>query len=157
MDFSISGESKMMVKAARDFARREIEPIVAKVEVEDELPEDILQDRRAFFNFLDFSTLDEQLPHLYAQFRGHLQLVDSMLAHGAPYILGNRPGWVDILAYFPLWMARGNIGNTDELVRGLAALPDWDRVFFRVMWMRRLTNWGLLWSCSSPLCLFMTT
>jgi len=43
MDFSLSGESKMMVKAARDFAAREIEPIVAKVEEEDTLPDDLLQ------------------------------------------------------------------------------------------------------------------
>jgi len=42
MDFTLSGESKMMVKAARDFGIREIEPIVAEVEQEDELPEDIL-------------------------------------------------------------------------------------------------------------------
>jgi alkylation response protein AidB-like acyl-CoA dehydrogenase len=42
MDFILSGESKMMVKAARDFAIREIEPIIAKVEQDDELPEDIL-------------------------------------------------------------------------------------------------------------------
>jgi len=43
MDFTLSGESKMMVKAARDFAEQEIEPIMAKVEEEDALPDDILQ------------------------------------------------------------------------------------------------------------------
>jgi butyryl-CoA dehydrogenase len=43
MDFTLSGESKLMVKAARDFAEREIEPTVAKVEKEDALPDDILQ------------------------------------------------------------------------------------------------------------------
>lgn len=91
-----------------------------------ELPEDILQDRRAFFNFLDFSTLESQLPHLYSQFRAHLALVDSMLSHRSPYIIGEQAGWLDILAYFPLWMARGNIGNTDELVSNLPHLLDWE-------------------------------
>ena len=91
-----------------------------------ELPEDILSDRREFFNFLDFSTLEEQLPHLYGQFRSHLGLVDAMLAHGGSFILGEQPGWVDILAYFPLWMARGNIGNTADLVAGLGRLLDWE-------------------------------
>jgi len=43
MDFTLSGESKMMVKAARDFATREIEPIVVKIEEEDALPDDILK------------------------------------------------------------------------------------------------------------------
>jgi len=43
MDFTLIGESKMMVKAARDFAEQEIEPITAKVEEEDAIPDDILQ------------------------------------------------------------------------------------------------------------------
>jgi len=43
MDFTLSGESKMIVKAARDFATREIEPIVVKIEEEDALPDDILK------------------------------------------------------------------------------------------------------------------
>jgi len=43
MDFTLSGESKMMVKAARDFATREIEPIVVKIEEEDAIPDDIMK------------------------------------------------------------------------------------------------------------------
>jgi butyryl-CoA dehydrogenase len=43
MDFALSGESKMMVKAARDFAKREIEPITAEIEEDDAVPDDILQ------------------------------------------------------------------------------------------------------------------
>ena len=43
MDFTLSGESKMMVKAARDFAKQEIEPIIAKIEKEDAIPDDIWQ------------------------------------------------------------------------------------------------------------------
>jgi glutathione S-transferase len=91
-----------------------------------ELPEDILADRREFFDFMDFSTLQQDLPHLYAQFRGQLQLVETMLAGEGPYLLGEHPGWVDILAYFPLWMARGNIVNSDELVQSLPRLQAWE-------------------------------
>ena len=90
------------------------------------LPEDILRDRRAFFNFLDFDTLQEQLPHLYSQFRCHLQLADDMLSDGRAFILGAAPGWADILAYFPLWMGRGNIADTVRLVEGLPALAAWE-------------------------------
>jgi alkylation response protein AidB-like acyl-CoA dehydrogenase len=43
MDFTLSGECKMMVKAARDFAERVIEPVAAKIEEDNALPDDILQ------------------------------------------------------------------------------------------------------------------
>lgn len=42
MDFTLSPESKMMIKAAREFARQVIEPIAAKMEEEDVLPDDLL-------------------------------------------------------------------------------------------------------------------
>lgn len=42
MDFTLSPESKMMVKAARDFAQQVIDPIAAKIEEEDAIPEDLL-------------------------------------------------------------------------------------------------------------------
>jgi glutathione S-transferase len=91
-----------------------------------ELPEDILQDRREFFNFLDFSTLEQQLPHLYSQFRAQLQLVETMLADGRGYVLGNTPSWADILAYFPIWMCRGNIASAASLLQSLPALLAWE-------------------------------
>lgn len=91
------------------------------------LPEDILQDRREFFNFLDFATLEQQLPHLYSQFCAHLHLVEGMLDDGRAYVTGDEPGWADILAYFPIWMCRGNIANADQLLAGLTALASWER------------------------------
>jgi len=42
MDFTLSGESKMMVKAAREFTEREIDPIIPTIEKDDELPDDLL-------------------------------------------------------------------------------------------------------------------
>jgi len=42
MDFNLSPESKMMVKAARDFAEQEIEPISAKIEEDNAIPDDLL-------------------------------------------------------------------------------------------------------------------
>ena len=92
-----------------------------------ELPEDILQDRREFFNFLDFSTLEQQLPHLYSQFRAQLQLVETMLADGRGYVLGNAASWADILAYFPIWMCRGNIASAASLLQSLPALLTWEK------------------------------
>jgi glutathione S-transferase len=91
------------------------------------IPKDVLRDRREFFNFLDFATLESQLSHLYSQFRANLQLVEAMLSDGRRFVLGDTPGWMDILAYFPIWMARGNIANMAELVRGLSALQAWEQ------------------------------
>jgi len=42
MDFTLPGESKMMVKAAREFTEREIDPIIPTIEKDDELPDDLL-------------------------------------------------------------------------------------------------------------------
>tara|TARA_R110002073_G_scaffold502_7_gene4204 strand:+ start:23310 stop:24224 length:915 start_codon:yes stop_codon:yes gene_type:complete len=91
------------------------------------LPEAILQDRRAFFNFLDFSTLDTQLPHLYAGFGAQLQLLDTMLADGRPYILGDAPSWADILGYFPVWMCRGNIRDGAALLTRYTGIAAWEQ------------------------------
>jgi len=91
------------------------------------IPEDVLRDRREFFNFLDFATLESQLPHLYSQFRANLQLVEAMLSDGRRFVLGDTPGWMDILAYFPIWMARGNIAKTGELLQDLSAIQAWEQ------------------------------
>jgi glutathione S-transferase len=90
------------------------------------LPEDLLSDRAAFFSFMDFSSLDSQLPHLYGQYRAQLQLLEDMLQDGRSFLLGDSPSWADILAFFPLWMGRGNIGDTATLVQGLDALARWE-------------------------------
>lgn len=93
----------------------------------DELPEPILADRKAFFNFMDFETLEQNLPHLYGQLRAHAALLETQLAHGRQYFLGERPGWADILAYFPIWMARANIRDIDLLLMKLPAMAAWEK------------------------------
>ncbi len=90
------------------------------------LPDDIIEDRSAFFSYLDFSTLQEQLPHLYSQFCAHLHLLDDMLSDGREFLLGGAPGWVDILGYFPVWMCRGNISNAADLLAPLPSLTAWE-------------------------------
>ena len=89
------------------------------------LPEDLLSDRMQFFEFMDFAQLPDQLPHLYAQFGAHIQRVEQMLSDGRRFVLGELPGWADILAYFPIWMSHGNIPNSAELFVGLDALALW--------------------------------
>lgn len=91
------------------------------------LPEDILKDRMAFFDFLDDSDLDEGLPAAFAQFRSGLEQMNDMLADGRPWLLGDAPGWVDVACYSPVWMARGNIAGADELLGPLQHLAAWEQ------------------------------
>ncbi|MFT6285323.1 MAG: glutathione S-transferase [Alcanivorax sp.] len=90
------------------------------------LPDDIMKDRSAFFSYLDFDTLQQELPHFYSQFCGHLYLLEDMLADGRQFLSGEAPGWMDILAYFPVWMGRGNIANAGNLLKPLGNLLEWE-------------------------------
>lgn len=91
------------------------------------IPAEVIEDRKGFFNFMDFDRLEQDIPHLYTQLRANLVLLDSMLADGRAYLLGARPGWADINAYFPVWMARGNIGDAARLLEPFTALQAWEQ------------------------------
>lgn len=91
-----------------------------------EIPEPLLEDRKAFFNFMDFDTLADSLPHLYGQLRSHAALVDRQLGDGRTYLLGEQPGWADILAYFPVWMSRGNVRDIESLLAPFRSLAAWE-------------------------------
>ncbi len=89
------------------------------------LPDDIQEDRRAFFSYMDFDTLEEQLPHLFSQFSAHLNLLEDMLSDNRRYLGGDQPGWLDILGYFPVWMSQANIAGSEALLAPLPHLTDW--------------------------------
>lgn len=90
------------------------------------IPKAVIDDRKSFFNFMDFDTLESDIPHLYTQFRAGLELVELMLADGRPFVLGPQVSYADIDAYFPVWMARGNIGNAAQLLEPFARLREWE-------------------------------
>lgn len=90
------------------------------------IPQEILDDRFAFFNFMDFSKIKAEMPHCYAQFQAHTQLLeDELNAVTTPFIMGDEPAWVDILAYFPVWMASTNIPRARELLEPFPAVNAW--------------------------------
>jgi len=91
------------------------------------LPEAILQDRRAFFSFMDFARLAEDLPHLYARFLAQLQLLEIMLRDGRDFLLGAEPSWADLQGYFPVWMCRGNIAEGAALLASLPGVLAWEQ------------------------------
>ncbi len=80
------------------------------------LPEPLLADRKAFFNFMDFSRLGEDVPHMYTQLRSQLDTLEQALGAGTDFLGGDRAGWADIGAYFPVWMVRGNLANAAEVL-----------------------------------------
>ncbi len=91
-----------------------------------DIPEPILEDRKAFFNFMDFDTLGDNLPHLYGQLRAQAAWVDRQLADGRDYLLGDAPSWPDLLAYFVVWMARANIADVTPLLSPFQAMAAWE-------------------------------
>jgi glutathione S-transferase len=91
------------------------------------LPDAIVQDRQAFFSFMNFASLAEDLPHLYAGFRAQLQVLETMLRDRRDFLLGGQPSWADLQGYFPVWMCRGNIAGGAELMASLPALRAWEQ------------------------------
>ncbi len=95
--------------------------------VNTELPEPLLNDRKAFFEFMDFDRLPAELPHLWTQVRARASLVNRQLADGRAFVHGERPGWADICAYFPLWMVRMQIGvRADAALAPFTHLAPWE-------------------------------
>lgn len=94
--------------------------------VNEGLPEDLLADRQAFFNFMDFSCLRDDVPHLYAQLRANADLVEQQLSDGRAFLLGEQPGLADIHAYFVVWMARANVAPVTELFAPFARMHEWE-------------------------------
>ena len=92
----------------------------------EDIPEDILSDRKDFFNFMDFDRMAAEMPHAYAQFQAHCQLLEDEFQNAqTDFIFGDRPSWADIQAYFPVWMANGNIPRAAELLSPYPDLRAW--------------------------------
>jgi glutathione S-transferase len=91
------------------------------------LPEALMNDRKAFFNFMDFATLEQDLPHMTTQLRAQIALVEQQLADGRSFMLGERPGLADIHAYFPVWMVRGHVPTAEALLAGCERIHGWER------------------------------
>jgi glutathione S-transferase len=89
------------------------------------LPRAVIDDRKAFFNFMDFDALEENIPHLTTQFRAQAELVDQQLM-GREFLLGDSPGLADINAYFPVWMARANVPTATEILAPFERLLRWE-------------------------------
>lgn len=91
-----------------------------------EVPASVIEDRKRFFTFMDFSKLSSEVPHLLTQLRANAALIEEQLTDGRPFLLGSVPGWADISAYFPLWMARTFVPAALPLLAGNLRTAAWE-------------------------------
>lgn len=91
-----------------------------------ELPADLLADRKAFFNFMDFTRLAADRAHLLTQLRANVALIDEQLIDGRHFLQGSEAGWADINAYFPLWMVRTFVPPASEMLDRFARTRQWE-------------------------------
>lgn len=89
------------------------------------MPEGLIAERERYFTNLDFSRFDVDAAYHRAQIAAHLALIEAQLADGRPFLLGDAPEWVDIGAYFPVWMLAGHVPSAAELVGRLPRLIAW--------------------------------
>jgi len=89
------------------------------------IPESVLRDRQAFFNFMDFSEPTLSIPQADAELKRHLDLLEGLLAQSTDYLLGEAFTWADVLAYFQVWMVRGNLGDAAVRLAPYRHIRDW--------------------------------
>ncbi len=90
-----------------------------------QVPDAVINDRKAFFNFMDFSQLAESLPAARWQFMAQAALLEDELSIGVDYLDGDRPGYTDVLGWFVVWMAKANIPSANELLAPFPLLNAW--------------------------------
>lgn len=89
------------------------------------IPGDVSEDRAAYFSFLDVSRFAEDAPHFRSKLRANARLVEAQLSDGRAFMTGDRPQWVDVSAYFNVWMAGGNIPSSERLFADMPRLHEW--------------------------------
>ena len=89
------------------------------------MPDGLLDERSAYFTNLDFSRFEADAPHFRLQAAAHASLIERQLADGRDYLLGHAPEWVDIGAYFPLWMLGGHVASGPAILADKPNLARW--------------------------------
>ncbi|MEL7313048.1 MAG: glutathione S-transferase family protein, partial [Pseudomonadota bacterium] len=89
-----------------------------------QVPDAVIEDRKNFFNFMDFSKLSESLPAARFQLQAQLAILESALT-GCDYLDGDSPGYTDVLGWFPVWMVRNNVPSADTLLAPFANIAAW--------------------------------
>jgi glutathione S-transferase len=92
----------------------------------DQLPADLMKDRREFFTHMDFARFAERTPHMFGQVLAHVGLLEDQLADGRAYLTGGRPGLADASAYYVVWMLRGFVPALTPMLEPYARVAEWE-------------------------------
>ena len=92
-----------------------------------DLPPAFVADRARLYIGADADMDKERadLPHTLAQFRAQIGWLETRLATGRPYILGEAPGMPDLLAWFIVWFVRERYAQAAELLSEFPYLNAW--------------------------------
>jgi glutathione S-transferase len=96
--------------------------------VADNLPRALVADRARLYLGPDgdFKKEVADLPHVLAQLRPQLGWFEAQLAADKLYLVGDKPGMADLLAWFLVWFLRGRNPRADELLGEFPALLAWE-------------------------------
>ena len=89
------------------------------------IPDAVIDDREAYFRDLDFARFEQDAPHYRNQFRAHAALIEKQLSDGRPFLAGEAPQWIDLGAWFNVFMAAENIPSSERLFDGMTNLRAW--------------------------------
>jgi glutathione S-transferase len=96
--------------------------------VADNLPQALVADRSRLYLGPDgdFKKEVADLPHVLSQLRPQLGWFEAQLGGGKLYLVGDKPGMADLLAWFLVWFLRGRNPRADELLGEFTALLAWE-------------------------------
>ena len=95
------------------------------------VPEAVIDDRKQFFNFMDFDQLADALPQARFALQAQLALLEDALGEH-DYLDGTRPGYTDVLGWFPVWMVRNNVPSADSLLAPFPRIASWSQRMLEV-------------------------
>jgi glutathione S-transferase len=94
------------------------------------VPQEFIEDREQLRGQkFDVPAMTAAIPQMRDQFRAHADWIDTQLADGRTWLLGNEPSLVDINAYMNVWYVRSNLDDAEALIAPLRRTRAWeDRV-----------------------------
>lgn len=98
--------------------------VLSLIENREFIPPEVVEDRMAFFTFINGETVEAELGHHKSQFRKHAQDIDAQLGK-SDFVLGAQPDWADICFYANIFMAKGNIPSSTEWMMTLKNIEPW--------------------------------
>lgn len=96
----------------------------------DDLPSDFAEDRGRLYLGEDWAeglkSANAQLPHLVAQLRAPLSWVNTQLADGRSFLLGDMPAAIDAQMYHNIWFIRGRWSGGPAMLSEFPDLVRWE-------------------------------